>query len=665
MTDFSLFFNFKGADLMIQGNTNDYMKDLLKKYGYKSDINIKDVYFTLNGEKINEELKLGELNIKDQNIRILVHENIKNSNISLIFSFKGAELMIQGNTNDYMKNIFKKYSIKSDINIKDVYFTLNGQKINEEKKLGDLNITEQTIRISVNENSKGNEKENNIEENKEKKKEEIKEDINIEDNFPISKDIICPTCGDLCILSIEDFKLKLNDCHKKHELSNILLSQFKQTQKIDESKIFCDKCNTIKAEVTGNQLFKCYNCNINICPVCKYDHDKSHLLVDYESLNFVCHTHGEKNIFYCPECHENICDLCACDHDNKHNLIYLRQIFEDKNFQQNFNDFILKLDACKIKIQNLIKILRQVFINIDSYYNICKSLFNRFDLKRKNYQLVMSLNNLNKYNQSISDDIDAILNTKIENKFNVLYKMSEKMKIPKKYDFKYLIGNQEKIKIFGEEFVKNNKDKAKIIFNDKEYELSDLFDINDIKNEDFLELRLKEINTITDLSYMFNECTSLFSIQGESIFNDKNLTNVKYLFNKCVSLETLPDLSKMNTSNIEDMSFVFNNCSSLKLLPDISTWNTDKVTNMKNLFCECTSLTTIPDISKWNISNVTDISNMFCKCSSLIYLPDISCWNTINVVNMSNMLQDCSSIRKMPNLSKWQRIKLKKKINQN
>ena len=659
IVNYSLKFNYKGAELMIQGNSNDYMKDLFKKYSFKSDIKLEDVNFSLNGEKINGEKKLGELNIKGQEIRIQVYPNIEIVNYSLKFTYKGAEIAIQGNSNDYMKDLFKKYVFKSNLKLEDIYFTLNGKKINEEKKLIELNISEPNVRIVVNE-KKGNEEENNYEEDKENTKEVIMDNIYLDDNFPVSKDIICPTCGDFCILNIDDFKLKLNQCHNNHEIPNIMLTQFKKTQKFDDSKIFCKECKEAKEE-KKSEFWKCINCNIYLCNTCKIDkHEKNqkykdHKTVNYEALNFVCHTHGEKNIFYCPECHENICDLCAYDHDEKHELIYLRQVFEDRNIEKNFNDFISKLDGCKKEIQSLISILKQVYINIDAYYNICNNIIKRYDIKHKNYQLVMSLNNLNKFNQSISSEIDTILNdSKIENKFKVLYEMSKKMNISKQLSIKYKIGKKKKIRIFGDEFVKNNKDNAKIIFDDKEYDLNSLFDLRDIKiQNNFLEIKLKEINTITDLSYMFNECSSLISLPEESILNNSNITNLKYLFNKCLSLEKLPDLSKMKTNNVEDISYMFNNCSSLKILPDISTWITDKVTNMKSLFSNCSSLLSIPDISKWNISNVTDISDMFSKCSSLTYIPDISIWNTSNVINKSNMFLECKSLEEPPDCSEW------------
>ena len=82
-------------------------------------------------------------------------------------------------------------------NFQDICFTYNGFKINEELKLEQLNNKNNEIKILVL---------NTV------TKEIIK----------ISKDIICPECGDICLLSINDYKMNLNKCCKEHNFPNIL-----------------------------------------------------------------------------------------------------------------------------------------------------------------------------------------------------------------------------------------------------------------------------------------------------------------------------------------------------------------------------------------------------------------------------------------------------------
>ena len=66
------------------------------------------------------------------------------------------------------------------------------------------------------------------------------------------------------------------------------------------------------------------------------------------------------------------------------------------------------------------------------------------------------------------------------------------------------------IKLFGEKFIKNNKNNCKIIIENKEHDLIEYLKIN--KNEKILKIKLKEIKTITNMSYMFDGCNSLTSL---------------------------------------------------------------------------------------------------------------------------------------------------------
>ena len=74
-------------------------------------------------------------------------------------------------------------------------------------------------------------------------------------------------------------------------------------------------------------------------------------------------------------------------------------------------------------------------------------------------------------------------------------------------------------------------------------------------------------------------------------------------------------------NNITNMSYMFYRCNSLSSLPDILKWNTSKVTNMRSMFDNCHSLPSLPDISKWNTSKVTNMSYMFSNCKKSLNIP--------------------------------------------
>jgi len=286
----------------------------------------------------------------------------------------------------------------------------------------------------------------------------------------------------------------------------------------------------------------------------------------------------------------------------------------------------------------------------------------------------------------------SIKNIENINDIEVTYKMSMEFK--------------KSVKIFGKKFVDNNRNNCKIIYNNKNYELTEYFgDYNIQKNENVLRLILRKTDEISDMSYMFFGCSSLISILDlndlykipnlindeemnlennsskysddsileliikcneeeseetvynlsifESFFYNNNLRYINSMFSGCNSLISLPDISKWYTSEVDDMSYIFYDCNSLKSLPDISKWNTSKVNDMSYMFSGCNSLISLPDISKWNTSEVNDMSYMFSGCNSLISLPDISKWNTSEVNDMSYMFSGSNLLISLPDISYW------------
>ena len=216
------------------------------------------------------------------------------------------------------------------------------------------------------------------------------------------------------------------------------------------------------------------------------------------------------------------------------------------------------------------------------------------------------------------------------------------------------IENSKEIKIFGYNFIINNKYKCKLIINGNETELSANLKVNVVQlKNNILEIKLKGIKSINNMNSMFSGCESLSSLPDFSKLNTQNVTDMNGMFNNCKSLISLPDISNWNTQNVTDMKDMLRNCESLSSLPDISNWNTKNVTNMSHMFYNCESLSNLTDISKWNTENVTNMSHMFYNCVSLSSLPDISNWNTQNVTNMSYMFCYCSALSTLPDISKW------------
>ena len=121
--------------------------------------------------------------------------------VTLNFTYEGSTIMIQCKRNEYMRDIFKRYLIKINKDINDVFFMCNGSKINKELKLEEINNQDNEIKILVNDL--------NCE--------------NIENKKILKQPIVCPECGDICLIDFKDYKIILNNCINNHNNENILL----------------------------------------------------------------------------------------------------------------------------------------------------------------------------------------------------------------------------------------------------------------------------------------------------------------------------------------------------------------------------------------------------------------------------------------------------------
>ena len=112
----------------------------------------------------------------------------------------------------------------------------------------------------------------------------------------------------------------------------------------------------------------------------------------------------------------------------------------------------------------------------------------------------------------------------------------------------YNIENYDQIKIFGAHFVYKNINNCYILINDQKNILCEIFELNESqKNEKTLEIKLIENKTITDMSYMFHNCTQLKTLSDRSHWNTENIINMSAMFFRCESLDSIPDISKWNT----------------------------------------------------------------------------------------------------------------------
>ena len=523
-----------------------------------------------------------------------------------------------------------------------------------------------------------------------------------EPEFVNSKDIICPKCKEPCRIEIKDYKIKLYDCVKGHVVDDINIFNFPKTQKINESQINCENCKfNNKSNSKNDEFFRCLNCQQNLCLPCKSSHDMNHNIILYNQKNYICPEHNKHYIKYCSQCNKNICDECQehIEHDSILFKDILPNLEEKKNILKKMKLCIDEMTYC---IKSIIAKLNELNEDINTYYEINENIFNSYDKKNLNFQILKNLNEINdtkeiynsfkninmnnnidkkiidifelydKLNERINDsklimekdeesdnvnifpseraimveDKEEKEDTEQNNKAKSNVKLNEMIIIYKIYE------GRNKINLFGNDFVTKNKDKCYLMINNEKGELKEFLEINGEQKGE-IQIKLCESETINDMSSMFNGCTSLVSLPNISNWDSKNINNMSSMFYGCITLNSFEGISNWNTTNVTQMYSLFKNCTELKALPDISKWDTKNVVDMSHMFYNCCALKSICDISKWDTKNVLRMNSMFQYCISLISLPDISKWDVKNVANMSSMFQGCHALKSLPDISKW------------
>ena len=296
--------------------------------------------------------------------------------VEVIFNYEGINTKIQCNIDDIMKDIINKFLIKigKNENDNDLLYIYGANIINYEltffQQASKLDNNRKAMNIIVKSNNDNKKEAKGI----------------------ISKDIICPECGENILINIKDFKINLYGCKNNHKINNILINKFVDTQKIDLSKIICNQCNkNNKKNAYNNVFYICNTCNKNICPLCKLKHDENHL-IKYDDKNYICKKHNDTFIKYCKKCNENICLICENSHNN-HDIIDLGQVMPSKNeLIKVIKDLKLIKDKFKNKIEIIKEILNRIINMIEIYYNINNNIINNYNINKRNYIKLMNLN---------------------------------------------------------------------------------------------------------------------------------------------------------------------------------------------------------------------------------------------------------------------------------
>ena len=127
-------------------------------------------------------------------------------------TYNGCETIIQCQSNEKLKEIFKRFKNKLNVENKEIVNLYNGEIIKDDNKIISQLTSEKIITILAYDS-------NNIPTN-----------IN---NIRKSDYVICPKCKESAILEEKDYKLIIYGCENDHITKNILINEFNNLQNID------------------------------------------------------------------------------------------------------------------------------------------------------------------------------------------------------------------------------------------------------------------------------------------------------------------------------------------------------------------------------------------------------------------------------------------------
>ena len=537
-------FIYKQQKINIASNINNIFEEIIQKYIDNTNLDINKIYFLTNGRKINKKDKLenimSEENKRDKKIVVLVNSinstiKIDNTNIKI------SKDIICPECKELCKYEIRDYKIK-----------LYGCKYGHIKENINLNEFENNQIIDIS---------------------QIKCDICKNKNksntfnnefylcFECHKNL-CPLCK-----SIHD---------KSHDKNHSIINY-------DNKNYVCNKHYK-------NLIQYCIDCNKDMCLSCSNEH-KNHKIVLYkDELIDIKNLRNKMNEF------KNDIDKLKINIEKiinklKNIIENMNNIYDiNKNILNNYqndkrnNKTVLNLKYMNEYIKNEINNIKDKYNygnNINELLNIndnkLKILENKTTNKNLNNENDVNLKN-NRINQNNFENRQKIEQKINKNNINNNYIVqnnyqnnnkrfqndnqqlsTQQNNIYQNEEIIYKPNKKGNARIFGDTFLNNNKEKCKIIYKNKEYELKGYF--NDIdkeyNNKDEIKIKLKGIENITNMSCMFDCCETLSSLPDISKYNTSKVTNMSYMFSGCNILSSLPDISKWDTSKVIDMSGIF------------------------------------------------------------------------------------------------------------
>ena len=186
----------------------------------------------------------------------------------IIFEHEGMQIQIQCDPKEKVSAVLGRFCIKVQKDKSNIQFLFNGSILNEQKNVEQLPKNSNGLIIVIaNDTSSSNQSAQT----------KIK-----------SKEVICPKCLEAATVYIDDeYKISIVNCRNNHETKKLNISEFDGTQMLDMSKVICDQCKEKNmSNVFNNQFYRCLNCKMSLCPLCKNQaHDSNHNIINFPQKN--------------------------------------------------------------------------------------------------------------------------------------------------------------------------------------------------------------------------------------------------------------------------------------------------------------------------------------------------------------------------------------------
>jgi surface protein len=151
--------------------------------------------------------------------------------------------------------------------------------------------------------------------------------------------------------------------------------------------------------------------------------------------------------------------------------------------------------------------------------------------------------------------------------------------------------------------------------------------------DNLVTITAKDVPTgLTNMNYMFANCSKLSTIDKLADWNTSNVTNMAFTFYNCSVFNQ--SISNFNTANVTDFTYMFGNARLFN--QSVSNFNTAKATSFAGMFLGAWVFN--QSVSNFNTALVTRMDGMFGEAYK--FNQSVSNFNTANVTNMFSMFRN-------------------------